>query len=151
MTSPLTERGGQSKTCFKCNRSLPRTEFYRHSAMLEGVLGKCKECTKRDVSEREARLRQDPEWMARERQRCVRKQRVYNKRVPSDKRRARVAVSNAVQRGKIVKPSRCERCHTEVQRARLDAHHEDYSRPLDVRWLCRRCHTVVEGKARIPA
>ena len=30
----------------------------------------------------------------------------------------------------------CERCGV----ARADRHHDDYTRPLDIRWLCRRCH-----------
>lgn len=28
----------------------------------------------------------------------------------------------------------------------LQAHHEDYSKPLDVRWACRKCHLESHGK-----
>lgn len=37
------------KLCFKCGESQPRTEFYKHSAMSDGLLGKCKTCTKKDA------------------------------------------------------------------------------------------------------
>lgn len=38
-----------TKICFKCGRELPITEFYKHDAMSDGHLNKCKECTRKDV------------------------------------------------------------------------------------------------------
>lgn len=58
---------------------------------------------------------------------------------------ARNALNWAVRVGKIVPPERCEDCgdapglNARGQRL-IEAHHEDYSRPLDVEWLCRLCH-----------
>ena len=40
------------KTCFKCHLTLPLSEFYHHPRMKDGHLGKCKECTKKDVADR---------------------------------------------------------------------------------------------------
>jgi len=48
---------------------------------------------------------------------------------------AHKAVEYAVKSGKIAR-SPCEKCGAE----RVEAHHDDYSSPLAVRWLCRRHH-----------
>lgn len=50
----------------------------------------------------------------------------------------RRAVRGAVQRGELSRPLRCENCKKIADR--LEAHHVDYDKPLEVQWLCRRCH-----------
>ena len=42
------------KRCFKCGGRFPRSEFYRHPSMGDGLLGKCKGCTKKDAAAQEA-------------------------------------------------------------------------------------------------
>jgi hypothetical protein len=54
------------KRCFKCLTEKTLSEFYRHPAMGDGYLGKCKTCTKADVKEREETLRQNPDYIAQE-------------------------------------------------------------------------------------
>lgn len=55
------------------------------------------------------------------------------------KHSARQLVRNAVRRGEIKKPSKCQSCGVKT---RLQAHHDDYTKPLDVVWLCAFCHGV---------
>lgn len=50
---------------------------------------------------------------------------------------ARHMVNAAIGTGKLVRPDSCEACG---QEAKIQAHHDDYSRPHDVRWLCVPCH-----------
>lgn len=58
----------------------------------------------------------------------------------SAKLRAQAAVRWAVKSGSLVRPSKCERCGAEGE---VHGHHEDYSKSLDVVWLCRVCHGAV--------
>jgi hypothetical protein len=54
-----------------------------------------------------------------------------------EKQRAQKLVRKAVLGGELEQPERCERCKAAVP---LQAHHEDYDKPLDVVWLCTACH-----------
>lgn len=57
--------------------------------------------------------------------------------------RAHQAVKRAVARGDLTRPDRCEACDA---RCVAQAHHDDYTKPLDVDWLCPPCHAVADGK-----
>ena len=58
----------------------------------------------------------------------------YRKRYP-EKIYARKLVQRLVKEGKIEKPSHCLCGNSPVE-----AHHSDYSKPLEVEWLCNKCH-----------
>lgn len=54
---------------------------------------------------------------------------------------AHSAVAKAIADGDLVKPDRCEQCGKKPKRpSLLHGHHADYERPLDVEWLCPKCH-----------
>ena len=138
------------KRCFKCGEVKGISEFYKHPMMGDGHLGKCKTCTKRDSRETYHRKRDDPVWVEKERRRAVEKMvrrgAAYRARYP-ERWRARQILSNAVQRGTIVKPNRCERCDAKLPHRQLHGHHEDYGKPLEVQWLCAQCHSAVHNGA----
>lgn len=49
------------------------------------------------------------------------------------------AVAIAIRRGQITRPKECCRCW---RACKPHAHHHDYSRPLEVTWLCSSCHAL---------
>lgn len=132
------------KPCFKCGIEKPLTDFYKHAQMADGHLNKCKDCTKADVHARhhgavrekilayEKKRSQDP----------ARKE--HNRKVSAEwratnpvRRAAQIAVGNAVRDGRLVPWPVCAMPECSLKPV---AHHPDYSRPLDVVWLCQAHH-----------
>ena len=62
------------------------------------------------------------------------------------KQNARVRVYDAIKKGKITRPDKCDKCKTETK---PEAHHKDYLKPLDVSWLCKSCHCLEHKKHKI--
>jgi len=63
----------------------------------------------------------------------------------AEKRKAHAACKAAILAGRLTRCS-CEKCgHSPAE-----AHHDDYSKPLDVRWLCRRHHVEHHRIHRVP-
>lgn len=142
----------QFKRCFKCLQQLPLEAFYKHAAMGDGHLNKCKECTKRDA--RKHRLDKIDYYRSYDKLRASQPHRVAQRREIWDawlethpkRRAAQVALGNAVRSGKVQKLP-CLVCGDKAE-----AHHPDYDRPLDVVWLCRphhmQAHALVANEER---
>lgn len=130
-----------SKECFKCKETKPLTEFYKHPQMGDGHLNKCKECTKKDVgkhrSENLEKIREYDRQRAKNKERIALSVKVTKAWRAEDKRRqaAHSAVARAIRNGDLTKMP-CVRCGAE----KVEAHHEDYDKKLEVVWLCTPCH-----------
>ena len=61
-----------------------------------------------------------------------------------NKYRARYMASNAIRAGKV-KRGACETCGTD----KVEAHHDDYDKPLELRWFCMTHHKEYERKQNI--
>lgn len=69
-----------------------------------------------------------------------------SKRKHVNKHLARQMVHMAVRLGMLIRPDRCERCGIGVKKAQ--GHHPDYSKPLEVEWLCSACHRIRDNDRR---
>lgn len=149
-----------TKRCFKCLCEKPFEDFYKHSKMGDGHLGKCKECTKKDVLEH--RLNNLETVRAYDKFRSSMPHRVAarkeyaktpngklshakalknNRERFPQKAQARTEVQKALKRGDLTKTP-CHICGDE----KVHGHHPDYSRPLDVVWLCVTHHTAIHSE-----
>lgn len=52
-------------------------------------------------------------------------------------------VSQALRKGLLIKPANCQKCGSKPSPKNLHAHHFDYDKPLDVIWVCWKCHKGV--------
>lgn len=132
------------RVCNVCEQALSLDRFYKSN------LSTCMECVKARVRDyRQANLAKVQAYdrmrgllphrkeanKERAKRRGYKHISGYKDRHP-DKRAVHIIVGNAIRDGKLI-PQSCEWCGADE---RVQAHPEDYSKPLDVTWLCRACH-----------
>lgn len=147
------------KQCKRCGGRKPLDAFHRHRKAVDGKQSDCKECCaeksrarygeKRDEIQlkqrayveqnRERKRAKDRADYEANRERELERHRQSRLKAP-DKYAARTALRAAVLRGDVVKPEHCEECNQRTPARRLHGHHRDYSKPLEVEWLCTGCH-----------
>ena len=63
-----------------------------------------------------------------------------------EKQRAREIVNYAIQVGTLAKPEFCTRCGVP---GRIEGHHIDYNKPLEVTWVCTPCHRTYHKRGLV--
>lgn len=140
-----------SKTCFKCGGEKPIFDFYKHPKMADGHLNKCKPCTRSDVAKHRADNLQHCREYDRQRAKLPSRRESAAKVISEwrakhpQRRAAHVALGNAVRTGRI---QPWPVCAVPECRGKPEAHHPDYSRPLDVVWLCPSHHKQTHSMFR---
>ncbi len=145
------------KTCFKCEKVKPLVDFYKHTEMADGHVNKCKECNKFDVSSnyrkniihyknyergrthlphrvKARKFKEDGDiglYCVVPGESC---KNAWRKRNPK-KKYCHTEVYKALKNGRL-KKGKCEICGE----VKVHGHHDDYNKPLIVRWLCSKHH-----------
>ncbi len=119
--------------CQHCYESNPLL-LHRQSANKYGsVYYMCRNCSKERARK----------YASTEKGRLAIRKAIYKSMLKhKEKQKARALVNFYVKTGKIEKPKQCFCGNTKS----IQAHHEDYSKPLAIDWLCRDCHTVIHRK-----
>jgi hypothetical protein len=146
------------KVCRNCLIEKPLFDFYKHNKMLDGHLNKCKDCVKLRVNNHraenvEAARKYDKTRNSKPHRVAARKLYIQTKEGKEAKKRAQqnyakrypltyaahIVTSNAIKNGRLIKQNNCSVCESNIK---VEAHHDDYTKPLDVRWLCEKCHKI---------
>ncbi|QJT70437.1 hypothetical protein [Microcystis phage MaeS] len=131
----FTSKSNGAKYCSEgCRKEGLRSSWRKSAANNRGY--------KREVSKRhyeqnkEELIKKSTKYQKTEKGREIRRNKAkrYNEKYP-EKVRARQEVRNALRRGDLVKEP-CEKCGE----TKVEAHHENYHEPLEVVWLCKKCH-----------
>jgi len=147
------------KTCKKCQKTLPLESFHRHKGFKDGRRAVCKECScahskKYYAENREKHMEVCRQWQrdnrdkVNEYQKRARKKhrevtRRWNQNNP-DRIKAHKLLNYAVFKGEVTKLNTCQVCGCESKD--VEGHHYDYSKPLEVIWVCTKCHGWIHRK-----
>ena len=153
------------KVCRDCNVEKSLSDFYRHEKMFDGHLNKCKSCVKSRVNKH--RIENIEKVREYDKKRSMLPHRVQARKSYQQTEQGKLALKkarknykekypiayaahvmtrNAIRDGKIKQRKTCTVCRKKGQ---LHAHHDDYTKPFAVRWLCIPCH-VKWHKENIP-
>ena len=129
-----------SKVCKDCGCEKSIEEFYKHSQMLDGHLNVCKDCKRtyqheRVLSGHTQRIDRKRYELDPERKQYIRMKSKEWRRLNPGKSKCHAALEKAILSKKI------ERGLCEICGEKAHAHHDDYSKPLEVRWLCAMHHS----------
>jgi len=111
------------KQCRRCLKVKVLNSFYDHPETADGKFAKCKDCVlveRRKTTKPDDKKAWNERWI------------LKNVIQPE----ACAIVGRAIRNGKLKKQP-CEVCGE----IKVEAHHDDYSKPLNVRWLCKYHHT----------
>jgi len=141
------------KFCYICNKHKASNDFHVNNRSKDGLQSRCKSCKhnyqmsrkhltrvydakyRRDNKEHLDKIRLEYRKTSKYKEshkRGVANYRKNNPEIYKAYKLVQVAKKNGTL---IVKP--CKSCGSEKN---VHAHHHDYSKPLDVEWMCASCH-----------
>jgi len=149
------ENGVQLWPCNRCGKWFTIDGFYKDKrAKRWGITANCKKChskivietRNKDLARKRARswqkktdYRHRPESIQRDHERSMWR----NKTVEA---KCRFITNRAIKKGILERPLYCSICGKATLKGRdhaetiVEAHHDDYFRPLEVKWMCKLCH-----------
>lgn len=136
-----------TRVCQHCKLLKSKSEFGIDSKRKDGFQVWCKHRKSTWSKQNRSKLMEkqriaQPIWRAKNRRKTVEYAHAQDLKWP-EKRKARMACQHAVRTGKIVRG-----CCVVCGNPKTQGHHEDYSKPLDVVWLCVKHHAEVHHQSK---
>lgn len=116
------------KKCWQCKEFKDESEFRKAKSQHDGLQPTCKACMRAYLKE----WRKTPAGKA-----STARSGKRRRQIQADKVYARALLAEAIKAGKKFREP-CEKCG----KTPAEGHHDDYNKPLDVRWLCHDCHVA---------
>jgi len=132
--------------CSGCGKLLPVTSFHKANKDKRGYNYYCLICKAAVAKKyRKANREVKREYYKNNRDKILESLKKYKQNNPL-KVKAREVLHNAIENNRVIKPKRCSRCNKKFNPHGICGHHEDYSKPLDVLWVCHQCHSAIHRK-----
>ncbi len=129
----------ETKRCYKCKTEKEYSNYYKDPSKKDGFSNICKPCRKltyRQIVYRNLETHREKNrryYKAHRKEILSRRKERYEEN--KHKGSAHKKVAWALLSGKL-KRGTCEKCKS----GDVEAHHFDYTKPLEVTWLCKRHH-----------
>ena len=125
------KRGNEyERECIICGVTKPLDAFSSNSECYMGKEYRCKDC---EASRRRKYYKTDQYKKTRKK---------YIQRQDPNIQYSHTVVNNALKSGKLIKPTTCQ-VNSKYCKGRIEGHHDDYSKPLDVEWFCIWHHNML--------
>lgn len=138
--------------CYKCKRDLPEQSFNWANKKAGKRQTLCRKCfsdyNRERYQKNKDRIRKNIEAYRAENPTKVLASRIKTCMKNPTHYNANKVVEQAIIAGEITRPDRCSICGCSSDEHRIEAHHEDYSKPLDVIWCCTPCHRALDMRRR---
>ena len=153
------------KRCRKCSQTKPYSLFHKNKSTKDGYGWWCKDCSKIEgrkyyLANKDKYRELTRKWRKNNKERtlelntrsvskCIETRRAYGRNYKNKypkKYKCRMTTHSAIENGSLIRPDICSVCCGTDKY--IQAHHDNYDRPLEVVWLCNSCHNELHKQLR---
>jgi len=129
------------RICSVCKIEKKLEDFYRNKIEKHGREYRCKDCSAKKCKKYfQEKLKEDPDYYNKQAKRNRQNyyawcERNYEER--KEKIYAGSYIGHLIEKKTLIRPIECSQC---LEKGKIEAHHDDYRKPQEIRWLCTKCH-----------
>lgn len=132
------------KRCHRCGQTKAADEFSKHKERRDGLCPQCKSCSseygRKYYQKHREEIRAKSRRYYQEYKEEIRVRSYERHLLHPERIKAVSELNHAIEAGRIARPEICSTCDQKSEFP-IEGHHPDYSKPLEVIWLCKSCHS----------